>query len=48
MGFYCEDVDSVVAKAEQAGATVREPAQTFVTGDSLDPRSSIHSANAGR
>src|ERR1700754_5044550 len=24
MGFYCEDVDAVVAKAEQAGATVRE------------------------
>lgn len=30
-----------VAKAEQAGATIREPAQTFVTGDRfasiLDP-----------
>ena len=41
MGFYCQDVDAVVAKAEQAGATVREPAQTFVTGDRfasiLDP-----------
>jgi PhnB protein len=41
IGFYCEDIDSVVAKAEQAGATVREPAQTFVTGDRfasiLDP-----------
>ena len=41
MGFYCEDVDAVVAKAEQAGATIREPAQTFVTGDRfaliLDP-----------
>ncbi|WP_102143720.1 VOC family protein [Mycobacterium hubeiense] len=33
IGLYCEDVDAVVAKAEAAGATVREPAQTFVTGD---------------
>ncbi len=33
IGFYCRDVDEVVARAEQAGATVREPAQTFVTGD---------------
>ena len=41
MGFYCEDVDAVVAKAEKSGATVRESAQTFVTGDRfasiLDP-----------
>jgi PhnB protein len=41
VAFYCEDVDAVVAKAEQAGATIREPAQTFVTGDRfasvLDP-----------
>jgi PhnB protein len=41
MGFYCEDVDAVVARAEEAGATIREPAQTFVTGDRfasvLDP-----------
>jgi uncharacterized glyoxalase superfamily protein PhnB len=41
IAFYCEDVDSVVVKAEQAGATIREPAQTFVTGDRfasiLDP-----------
>ena len=38
--LYCEDVD-VVARAEKAGATIREPAQTFVTGDRfasvLDP-----------
>jgi len=33
VALYCEDVDAVVAKAEQAGATIREPAQTFVTGD---------------
>ena len=33
IAFYCEDVDAVVAGAEQAGATIREPAQTFVTGD---------------
>jgi uncharacterized glyoxalase superfamily protein PhnB len=26
-------VDDVVARAENAGATIREPAQTFVTGD---------------
>ena len=41
VAFYCEDVDAVAAKAEQAGATIREPAQTFVTGDRfasiLDP-----------
>jgi uncharacterized glyoxalase superfamily protein PhnB len=41
IALYCEDIDSVVAKAEQAGATIREPAQTFVTGDRsasiLDP-----------
>ena len=28
IALYCEDVDSVVSKAEQAGATIREPAQT--------------------
>ncbi|OBF95054.1 glyoxalase [Mycobacterium sp. 852002-51152_SCH6134967] len=33
IGLYCEDVDAVVSRAEQAGAVVREPAQTFVTGD---------------
>jgi uncharacterized glyoxalase superfamily protein PhnB len=41
IGFYCQDVDDVVARAERAGATVRESAQTFVTGDRfasiLDP-----------
>ena len=35
------DVDEVVARAEKASATIREPAQTFVTGDRfasiLDP-----------
>jgi len=39
--LYCPDVDDVVARAENAGATIREPAQTFVTGDRfasiLDP-----------
>ncbi len=39
--LYCDDVDAVVTRAEQAGATVREPVQTFVTGDRfasiLDP-----------
>jgi PhnB protein len=41
VALYCEDVDAVVARAERAGATIREPAQTFVTGDRfasiLDP-----------
>jgi PhnB protein len=41
IGLYCADVDEVVAHAEKAGATIREPAQTFVTGDRfasvLDP-----------
>ena len=31
--LYCADADAVVARAEQSGATVREPLQTFVTGD---------------
>lgn len=39
--LYCSDVDAVVERAAQAGATIREPAQTFVTGDRfasiLDP-----------
>ena len=39
--LYCPNVDDVVARAEQARATIREPAQTFVTGDRfasiLDP-----------
>jgi uncharacterized glyoxalase superfamily protein PhnB len=41
VALYCEDTDAVVKRAEQAGATIREPAQTFVTGDRfasiLDP-----------
>ena len=41
VALYCEDTDTVVARAAKAGATVREPAQTFVTGDRfasiLDP-----------
>ena len=41
IALYCPNVDDVVARAEQAGATIREPAQTFVTGDRfasiLDP-----------
>jgi uncharacterized glyoxalase superfamily protein PhnB len=31
--LYCSDADDVVARAESAGATIREPVQTFVTGD---------------
>lgn len=33
LGLYCEDVDAVVARAEGAGATVREAVSTFVSGD---------------
>jgi PhnB protein len=33
LGLYCSDVDDVVARAEAAGATVREPLTTFVSGD---------------
>lgn len=41
IALYCRDADAVVARAEAAGATIREPLQTFVTGDRfasiLDP-----------
>lgn len=41
LALYCPDVDATVAKAVQAGATLREPVQDFVTGDRfgsiLDP-----------
>lgn len=33
LGLYCEDADGLVARAEAAGATVREPLSTFVSGD---------------
>ncbi len=33
MGIYCPDVDAVVQRAVERGATVREPATTFVSGD---------------
>jgi PhnB protein len=33
VGLYCPDVDAVVARAEAAGATVREAPSTFVSGD---------------
>lgn len=33
LGLYCADVDAVVARAEAAGAVVREPLTTFVSGD---------------
>jgi PhnB protein len=33
MVLYCPDADAVVTRAEQSGATIREPLQTFVTGD---------------
>lgn len=33
IGLYCPDADEVVARAEQAGATVREPLTDFVSGD---------------
>jgi PhnB protein len=33
MGLYCADVDGVVDRAQEAGASVREPVTTFVSGD---------------
>jgi PhnB protein len=33
LGLYCSDVDAVLARAVQAGATVREPAANFASGD---------------
>lgn len=33
IAFYCADVDDVLERAKNAGATLREAAQTFVTGD---------------
>lgn len=33
IGLYCPDVDAVVARAEEAGAKVREAPTTFVSGD---------------
>jgi PhnB protein len=33
LGLYCPDADALVARAESAGATVREPLATFVSGD---------------
>ena len=33
LGLYCPDVDAVVDRAVAAGATVREPASDFVSGD---------------
>lgn len=33
MGLYCADADATVARAEQAGATIREALGTFVSGD---------------
>lgn len=33
LGLYCENVDDVVARAVDAGAVVREPTVTWVSGD---------------
>lgn len=33
LGLYCPDVDVLVADAAAAGAVVREPAATFISGD---------------
>ena len=33
LGLYCPDVDAVVARAEAAGAVIREAPSTFVSGD---------------
>ena len=33
LGLYCSDADAVAERAEAAGATLREPPSTFVSGD---------------
>lgn len=33
LGLYCPDADALVQRAEQAGAIIREPITTFVSGD---------------
>ena len=33
IALYCPDADAVVARAEAAGASVREAPSTFVSGD---------------
>lgn len=33
IGLYCTDVDGLTARAEEAGATIREAPSTFVSGD---------------
>jgi len=33
VGLYCADADALVTRAEAAGAVVREPLLTFVSGD---------------
>lgn len=33
LGLYCSDADALVERAEKAGATIREPLATFVSGD---------------
>lgn len=33
IGLYCTDVDALTARAEEAGAQVREAPSTFVSGD---------------
>lgn len=33
IGLYCADVDATVARAQEAGATIREAVSTFVSGD---------------
>lgn len=33
LSLYCADADALVERAEQSGATIREPLATFVSGD---------------
>lgn len=33
LGLYCSDADALVAAAQAAGAVIREPLMTFVSGD---------------
>src|SRR5258708_27956839 len=46
VALYCEDVDAVVAKAEQAGATIREPRRRSSPA-TASRRFSTRSASAG-
>jgi PhnB protein len=47
IAVYCADVDDVTRKAEQAGATVREPRANLREPETGSRRSSIRSVSVG-